>query len=207
MVDPQAMAGVSAPQGVSNTQPPGPQQPMQPMDPAMAQQAPPAAPAAKPSGLIPSDLAQLLAQSINKAKMEAAKGLSERLGEPRGTVNAKIVDLLRVWRKRNPEIDPLYEKFINGKSDEEIMYSMYPARRALIRYGRRTYTEQVEFAEWMNKLDHDPKYAKLDQADDGDSENPYDPPQSKYPSRGEEDFMDQKERDRAEAEQKATEEE
>ena len=177
----QAMMGATAPQDLSG-QLPGQAEPMP------AQELAPAAPAAKSPNMIPSDVAVLLASAMNNAKMEAAKGLVTAMGDPRGTVNTRYADLLKVWRKRDPNIDPLYEKFVNGQSDEDIMYAMYPARRALIRYGRRTYTEQVEFAEMMAKLDQDPKYDSLDELDeDSEEEDQYEPPTSKFPSTGERD--------------------
>ena len=71
-------------------------------------------------------------------------------------------------------------------SDEEIMYAMYPMRRALIRYGRRTYTEQVEFAEKMARLNLDPRFDDLDAEIDDEDEDTYIPPQSAFPSKGEE---------------------
>ncbi len=143
----EQMMGVSAPQGVSNTQlnAPAPVGGAMPADPMMAAMgmAPPAPEPPKPKSMIPTEIARLLAEAINSAKLQAAEGLTEYLVDPRGSVSVKDADLLRVCRKRNPEVDPLYEKFVNKLSDEEIMYAMYPLRRALIRYGRRTYTEQV----------------------------------------------------------------
>lgn len=198
-IDPTMLPGVSQGQGLDNTQmnmPPqaGPQTPPsqgQPVDPNMPQPgvmlpASPPPPKEKPKSLIPTDIARLLAESLNSAKMEAAKNLVSWVGDPRGTVTVKDADLLRVWRKRNPSIDPLYEKFINGKSDEEIMYAMYPARRALMRYGRRTYTEQVEFAEKMSKLDQDPRFDFLDKEikDDDNPDEGYEPPKADFPSKG-----------------------
>lgn len=188
-IDPAMLAGgVSGPQGISNTQTMAPPQAGgAPVDPSMMMQQPPQAPPPKPPSLIPSDVARLLAEAINNAKQEAAHGLTQYLGDARGTVHVKDADLVRAWRKRNPDIDPLYEKLMLGKSDEEIMYSMYPARRALIRFGRRTYTEQVEFAEHMQRLDQDPRFDSLDQLDD-DEDDSYIPPQSKFPSKGEETY-------------------
>lgn len=189
--------GISGPQGLSNTQigapgtvpdpnalPPGlvpmPEQVQQPK---------------KPPSLIPNDVKYLLAEALNSAKMEAANNLTGYLGDPRGSVTYKNADLVRLWRKRDPNIDPLYEKFINGKTDEEIMEMMYPARRPLIRYSRRTYTEQVEFAEYMAKLNEDPKFDNLDNIEEDEE---YIPPQSKFPSQGESNFVQDLERERAE---------
>lgn len=157
---------------------------MAPLPPGMAMPQQP--PQEKPHTLIPTDIARLLAEALNEAKLSAASNLVEWVGDPRGTVSVKDADLLRVWRKRNPAIDPLYEKFINKKSDEEIMYAMYPARRALIRYGRRTYTEQVEFAERMAKLDQDPRFDFLDkEVTDEEDDDGYEPPKAEFPSKGE----------------------
>jgi hypothetical protein len=174
-----AMGGIPAPAGPDGM----------PIDPAMAGMAPPPPPP-KPPSMIPSDIARLLAEALNKTKLEAAKGLAGYLGDPRGSVNAREADLLRVWRKRNMEVDPLFEKLVNKKSDEEIMSMMYPGRRALIRYGRRTYTEQVAFADHMAKLDNDPRFKDLDTVDE-DDEDEYVPPQSDFPSTGEENFEDE----------------
>lgn len=201
-IDPAMLAaGIAPAQGLSATQEGMPPQaggaPPPPMDPAMmgmdpSMMAPPPKPP-KPPSMIPSDIARLLAEAINNAKMEAAKGLSGYLGDPRGTVNVKDRDLVRVWRKRNPDVDPLYEKIINKVSDEEIMYMMYPARRALIRFGRRTYTEQVEFAEKMARLNLDPRFDDLDkEVEEEDEEDLYIPPQSKFPSKGEEFFEEER---------------
>lgn len=189
-IDPaQLMGGVSGPQGVSNTQIDAPPQAGAPVDPAMmappVQQAPPP----KPPSLVPTDLAKLLAEAINNVKLEAADGLANYMGDARGTVNVKNADLLRTWRKRDPNVDPLFEKIINKLSDDEITHRMYPARRALIRFGRRTYTEQVEFAEKMAALDRDPRYADLDDLND-DGEDDYIPPQARHPSRGEDTYKD-----------------
>lgn len=182
--------GISAPQGITNTQvnappPTGGAMPMDPMMAAMGM-APQQPPPEKPKSMIPTEIARLLAEAINSAKLQAAEGLTEYLGDPRGNVNVKDADLIRVWRKRNPDIDPLYEKFVNKLSDEEIMYAMYPMRRALIRYGRRTYTEQVEFAEKMARLNLDPRFDNLDDEIDDEEEDTYIPPQSAFPSKGEE---------------------
>lgn len=193
--------GVSGPQGITATQPAAPIDPAaqadaQAQQAQMAQQQAPAAPAPKPPSMVPSDIAVLLAQSYNTAKLEAATHLATSMGHPRGSVNAHESDILRVWRKRNPDIDPLYEKFINKLSDEEIMYAMYPARRALIRYGRRTYTEQVVFAEHMNELDQDPRFADLDNIDVNEAgDEMYVPPQSKFPSRGQEAFKKKRQKE------------
>lgn len=197
--DPAMGAGVSPPQGLTATQqgmppqagpPPPSTVPMDPMMAGMGMAPPPQPPPKKPPTMIPSDIGRLLAEAMNKTKIEAAKGLTEYLGDARGNVNARDADLVRVWRKRNPDIDPLYEKFINGKSDEEILYAMYPARRALLRYGRRTYTEQVEFAEKMQRLNNDPRFNDLDNVDEDEEGNDtYEPPQSKFPSNGEEDAL------------------
>jgi len=192
--DPAMGAGVSPPQGLTNTQQGMPEQAM-PADPMMAAMggvpmAPPQAPPKKPPSMIPTDIARLLAEALNATKMEAAKGLTSYLGDPRGNVNVKDADLVRVWRKRNPDIDPLYEKFVNKKTDEEIMYAMYPTRRALIRYGRRTYKEQVEFAEKMARLNNDPRFDNLDEEiEDEEEEDTYQPPQSAFPTNGEEDAI------------------
>lgn len=199
-IDPTQNPGVSQAQGVSNTQvgmppqagPPPPSEgvPMDPMAEATGIPMAPPPPPPKPPSMIPTDIARLLAEALNATKMEAAQGLTEYLGDPRGNVNVKDADLVRVWRKRNPEVDPLFEKFVNKKSDEEIMYAMYPARRALIRYGRRTYTEQVEFAEKMARLNVDPRFDNLDEEiEDIDDEDAYQPPQAKFPTTGEEDAM------------------
>jgi hypothetical protein len=75
---------------------------------------------------------------------------------------------------------------------------MYPGRRALIRFGRRTYTEQVEFADLWQELDQDPRYDDLDYAPDDDGEDDYIPPQSRFPSRGEETYKDDLLREREE---------
>ncbi len=159
----------------------------------MAGLAPPPPKPPKPPSMIPSDIARLLAEAINNAKMEAAQGLAGYLGDPLGSVHVKDRDLVRVWRKRDPNVDPLYEKLINKLSDEEITYMMYPARRALIRYGRRTYTEQVEFAEKMAKLNLDSRFDDLDnEVDEEDEEDLYIPPQSKFPSKGEELFEEER---------------
>lgn len=195
--DPAMGAGVSPPQGLTNTQQGMPEQAgmAPPVDPMMAAMggipmAPPAAPAKKPPSMIPTDIARLLAEALNATKMEAARGLTSYLGDPRGNVNVRDADLVRIWRKRNPEIDPLFEKFVNKKSDEEIMYAMYPARRALIRYGRRTYKEQVEFAEKMARLNNDPRFDNLDEeVEDIEEEDTYMPPQAEFPSNGEEDAL------------------
>lgn len=192
-IDPALMGGIAPPQGLTNTQIGAPPQAGgAPIDPAQAmqqvpQQIPQEAPP-KPPSLLPTEVAKLLAEALNNTKMEAARGLVNYLGDARGTVHVKNIDLLKAWRKRNPDVDPLYEKFVLGKSDEEIFQAMYPARRALIRYGRRTYTEQVEFAEFMEKLDQDPRYANLDEfvGNDEDADDDYIPPQSKFPSKGEE---------------------
>ena len=191
-IDPTQIPGASAPQGLSNTQinMPAPAEGMMPQDPiaaAMMQQQAPPPPQEKPHSLIPTDIARLLAEAINEAKMGAAKNLVDWVGDPRGTVHVKDADILRVWRKKNPEVDPLFEKFVNGQSDEEIMYMVYPLRRALIRYGRRTYKEQVEFAEKMAKLDLDPRFDYLDEEieDDEDSDEGYEPPTADFPSKGE----------------------
>jgi hypothetical protein len=154
------------------------------MDPAMMAMAAPPQEEKKPPSLIPTAIARELAQALNLTKMVAAQGLAQHLGDPRGTVNAKDVDLLRAWRKRDPKVDPLFEKIINKKTDEEILTMMYPLRRALIRYGRRTYTEQVEFAERMNQLNQDPRYSVLN--DDYEADDEYEAPEAKFPSRGEE---------------------
>lgn len=186
----EQMLGVSAPQGVTNTQPPAPVPGGMalPVDPMMAAMGMAAPPQEQPKGksMIPTEIARLLAEAINSAKLQAAEGLTEYLGDPRGSVSVKDADLVRVWRKRNPDIDPLYEKFVNKLSDEEIMYAMYPMRRALIRYGRRTYTEQVEFAEKMARLNLDPRFDDLDAEIDDEDEDTYIPPQSAFPSKGEE---------------------
>ncbi len=207
--------GIAPPQGLSNTQQGMPVQagsPQLPMDPAAAALgmvpgppagpggvpmapsmlggapvAPPAPPTPpKPPSMIPTDIARLLADALNKTKLEAAKGLAGYLGDPRGSTNMRDADLVRLWRKRNMNIDPLYEKLVNGKSDEEIMAMMYPGRRALIRYGRRTYNEQVAFSDHMAKLDNDPRFDNLDDVED--EENEYVPPQAEFPSRGEENY-------------------
>lgn len=191
--DPLMNPGVSNAQGISNTQMNMPPQAGPAMDPAMAAMMgggmpmQPPAPQKKPPTLIPTDVSRLLAEALNKTKLEAAKGLAGYLGDPRGTVRTRERELLRVWRKRNPAVDPLYEKFVNKRSDEEIMQMMYPARRALIRYGRRTYTEQVEFAEYMAKLNVDPRFDDLDKVPDDEEEDMI-PPQAEFPSAGEENF-------------------
>ena len=196
VVDPNQMMGAAPGAALGATQLDMPPQagpdglPMPPIDPSMAGLVPsglPPPPPPKPASMIPSDIARLLAEAINNAKMEAAKGLAGYLGDPRGSVNVKEREIIRVWRKRNPDVDPLYEKIINKVSDEEIMYMMYPARRALIRYGRRTYTEQVEFAEYMANLNVDPKFDDLDTEVD-EEEEIHIPPQAKFPSKGEELF-------------------
>jgi hypothetical protein len=212
VVDPSTMTGMSPPQSPVGNQPPGAQPilvgppppsqgaPMDPsMDPSMGGMTPQGAPPKKkPPSLLPTDLARQLAEAINMTKLAAAEGLAQRMGDPRGTVNAKDADLLRAWRKRDPSIDPLYEKIVNKKSDEDIMNMMYPLRRALIRYGRRTYTEQVEFAEKMARLDADPRFANLDNNDEEDN---YEPPHAKFPSRGEEEPVSPDEAERVPSEE------
>jgi hypothetical protein len=208
-VDPTVMAGMNPPQSPVGPQPEGsapmlagppppsqgmpippglpggiPMDPNAPVDPALMGLAAPPQEEKKPPSLIPTAIARELAQALNLTKMAAAQGLAQHLGDPRGSVNAKDVDLLRAWRKRDPKVDPLFEKIINKKTDEEILTMMYPLRRALIRYGRRTYTEQVEFAERMNRLHLDPRYASLE--DDYEDDEEYEPPEAKFPSRGEE---------------------
>lgn len=183
---------MAPPQGLSNTQmnmPPQAGAPTDPMAAAMGMPQAPPPPPPKPPSMIPTDIARLLAEALNNTKMEAAKGLANYLGDPRGSVNAKDADLVRVWRKMNPNIDPLYEKLVNKKSDEEIMEAMYPGRRALIRFGRRTYNEQVAFAEHMAKLDADPRFDNLNDVDDED--DPYIPPQANFPTKGEENYEDE----------------
>lgn len=196
MID-QMASGVSAPQGLTATSQgmPANVPPMDPsqmppgsMPPGMMMQPPQEAPP-KPPSLLPSDVAKLLAEAVNNAKMEAASGLTSYLGDPRGNVSIKWADMLKTWRKRSKDVDPLYEKFVNRLSDDEITNMMYPARRALTRYGRRTYSEQVEFAEHMAELDADPRYKDLDNMGE-DEEHDYIPPQSRYPSRGEETYKD-----------------
>lgn len=199
-VDPSLLSmGIAPPQGINATQqgmPPqaGPDGIPLPPDPTLLPGQAQVAPPKKPPTLIPSDVARLLAEAINATKMEAAKGLAGYLGDPRGTVNVKDRDLIRIWRKRNPNVDPLYEKLVNGLSDEEITYMMYPARRALIRYGRRTYTEQVEFAERMAILNADPRFDDLDEEiEEEEEEEQYIPPQADFPSKGEEFFEEEME--------------
>lgn len=201
-VNPNIPMGVAPPQGISNDQqmappqvgagaPPGgppmgpPGMPPQgaPVTPAQMPQQP-QQPADKPPTLLPTNLAMEFAKALNGAKLDAANTLAERIGPPRGTVNAQTTDVLKLWRKRDPTVDPLYEKLVNKKSDDDILQAMYPMRSALIKYGNRTYTDQVEFAEKMANIDADPKYADLNKEIDDDT---YEPPTSKYPSRGYED--------------------
>jgi hypothetical protein len=210
-MDPAAMGGMNPPQSPVGNAPPGAQVPIagppppsqapvdpnaappQGMDPSVMGIAAPPQPPEKPPSLIPTAIAKQLAEALNVTKLAAAQGLAQHLGDPRGNVNAKDADMLRAWRKRNPDIDPLYEKIVNKKSDEDILMMMYPLRRALIRYGRRTYTEQVDFAEKMARLDKDPRFANLTNNDEVDD---YEPPHAKFPSRGEEEPVTPNEEER-----------
>lgn len=208
-LDPSTMMGISPPQGISNTQIGMPEQagpPPPSQMPAGGQPPAPQAPPKKPPSMMPPHVAKMLAEAINAVKMEAAKNMVEFMGDPRGATNTKPTDLLRAWRKRNPDIDPLFEKIVNKQSDDEILNMMYPLRRPLIRYGRRTYTEQVEFAEYMNILDMDPRYASLDGDDEDDAEDDYEPPQSDFPSVGEEPTVEEDDDDILEPEDEETEE-
>jgi hypothetical protein len=199
------MAGMAPPQGVSNDQTgmpapsgqPMPPSQMPPMDPSMmppgaAPGMPPQQPKEKPPSMIPAPIADSLAKALNSAKLSAAQDMATRMGDPRGTAKAGNIDILKVWRKRNPTIDPLYEKLVNHKSDEDILDMMYPMRKTLVMFGNRTYQEQVDFAEKMAKMDNDPKYADLSAEIDEDE---YEPPASPYPSQDYEKMIDNQEPD------------
>lgn len=174
VLDPGQMGGIAPPQGLSNTQhmaPPQvpaapPQQEMapgQPITPEMAAMlggAPPA-PQKKAPSLIPYDLAKALAIRVND-HMEAVAGeAAVYLGDPQGTLHTGPEDMLRVWRACNKKVDVLFEKIVNKRNDDEILNMVYPLRMPYIRYTRRNYQEQVNFAEYMMELDQNPKYANI----------------------------------------------
>ena len=137
---------------------------------------PPPPPQRQPN-ILPARIGEAIARAMNQKKNTLAKALAENMGKARGLVNADDKTILSLWRKQNIYVDPV-ALHMSGVPADEILDRTYPFRRTLIKLGRVTLTEQVEFAEKMLKLDNDPRYADLEDIITQDAELP----EAEYPS-------------------------